>query len=102
MCSLEQPKAVPTLLIDNDRVMVTRWEFAPESHTGWHVHQFAYVVVPLTDGYLRLDTPTGTAAAQLEAGRPYDRPAGIEHDVVNVGPGDVVFVEIEMKAHPLA
>lgn len=96
------PDAVPTILIDNERVRTTRWEFSPGSHTGWHVHQYAYVVVPLTDGDLRLETPDGSATAALRAGQPYDRPAGIEHDVFNAGPGTVVFVETEIKAYPLA
>lgn len=100
MTEEDRATAVPTIQIDNDRVRVTEWSFAPGSHTGWHVHEFAYVVVPLTDGTLELITHDGSSGAELSAGRSYDRPAGIEHDVVNAGPDDVVFVEIEMRAHP--
>ena len=33
-----RPRAVPTVLIDNDRVAVTEWRFAAGAETGWHVH----------------------------------------------------------------
>jgi hypothetical protein len=29
-------KAAPTLLIDNERVRVTEWRFAPGAAIGWH------------------------------------------------------------------
>ena len=32
--------AVPTRLIENDRVRVTEWKFPPDSHTGWHRHEW--------------------------------------------------------------
>jgi hypothetical protein len=31
-------KAIPTVQIDNDRVIVTEWRFAPGTDTGHHVH----------------------------------------------------------------
>ena len=48
--------AQPTLQIDNDRVRVTEWRFAPGTETGWHTHEMDYVVVPLYDGTLRIET----------------------------------------------
>ena len=44
----------PTRLIDNERVRVTEWRFAPGAATGWHRHEHDYVVVPLYDGNLRI------------------------------------------------
>ena len=35
--------------------------------------------------------------AQLSVGKPYFRNAGVEHDVINNGPGEMVFIEIELK-----
>ncbi|MHB0980528.1 MAG: cupin domain-containing protein [Thermoleophilia bacterium] len=102
MSAEDQIKALPSVQIDNDRVRVTQWSFAPGAHTGRHVHEFAYVVVPLTDGTLELTTRDGRSTGELRAGGSYYRPAGVEHDVANAGPGGVVFVEIEMKAHPRA
>ena len=51
--------AKPTLQIDDARVIVTRWDFAPGASTGHHVHAHDYVVVPLTSGTLRLAEPGG-------------------------------------------
>ena len=54
-------------------MIVTEWRFAPGAHTGWHVHAYDYVVVPLTTGSLVLDTPGGEARADLIAGQSYAR-----------------------------
>jgi quercetin dioxygenase-like cupin family protein len=53
-------KATSSIQIDNERVIVTEWTFAPGSETGHHVHAHDYVVVPMTSGTLRLEEPTGT------------------------------------------
>ena len=47
-------EAVPIVQVDNDRVRVTEWRFAPGAATGWHRHEFDYVVVPITTGTLLL------------------------------------------------
>lgn len=90
-------KAVPTVRVDNERVRVTEWRFAAGAHTGHHRHEYAYVVVPLTTGALASRTADGETRADLTAGVPYYREAGIEHDVSNPNPGEFVFVEIELK-----
>lgn len=93
----DRPLAVPTRQVENERVIVTEWRFAPGAHSGWHRHAYDYVVVPLTTGRLTLDTPDGPATADLVAGQSYARSAGVEHDVVNEGEGEFVFVEIEVR-----
>ena len=90
-------KAVASLQIENGRIRVTEWRFAPGAATGWHRHEFDYVVVPMTTGELLLKEPQGNRVANLTAGQSYTREAGVEHDVVNPGPGEIVFVEIELK-----
>ncbi len=89
--------AVPTLQIDNDRVRVIEWRFAPGASTGWHRHEYDYVVVPMTTGRLRLRDAEGERFADLVAGASYTRKAGVEHDVSNPNPTEFVFVEIEAK-----
>jgi quercetin dioxygenase-like cupin family protein len=89
--------AVPTVQVDNERVVVTRWTFAPGADTGDHVHAHDYVVVPLTTGTLRLVEPGGTRDVQLTAGGTYSRPAGVAHNVINVNDFEFSFVEIELK-----
>ena len=51
-------RATPTF-IDNERVRVTEWRFAPGAATGWHRHAMDYVVVPMLDGELELVGPDG-------------------------------------------
>ncbi len=92
-----RPAAVPTVQIDDERVRVTEWRFAPGAHTGWHVHEFPYVVVPMTTGTLMLDTPDGARESGLRAGISYARDAGVEHDVINANDHEFVFVEVEIK-----
>ncbi len=89
--------AQPTVQIDNERVTVTEWRFAPGARTGHHVHALDYVVVPVTTGTLRLVEPDGERDVQLTAGVSYARPAGVSHDVINVNTHEFRFVEIELK-----
>ena len=93
--------AVPTPQVDDERVRVTKWSFAPGARTGWHRHDYAYVVVPLTTGRLRLHSGDGVSEAELTAGQAYSRPAGIEHDVENANDYDFAFIEVELKDRPL-
>ena len=90
-------KAASLVHVENDRVIVTEWRFAPGAETGDHVHGHDYVVVPLTSGTLRLVEPGGVRDAALEAGGSYARPAGVAHNVINVSPHEFRFVEIELK-----
>ncbi len=90
-------QAVGTVQVDNERVIVTRWEFAPGAETGAHVHQHDYVVVPLTAGTLRLVEPAGIRDVSLQVGASYARPAGVSHNVINVNDHEFAFVEIELR-----
>ena len=91
-------KAQATVLIENPRVRVTEWRFAAGAATGFHRHEYDYVVVPLTSGTLTLIDAGGQhQEAELRVGSPYFREAGVEHDVRFDGPGEFVFVETELK-----
>ena len=89
-------KASAVVQIDNERVIVTEYRFAPGAETGDHVHAHDYVVVPLTSGTLRLEESTGTREVRLESGVSYARPAGISHNVINANAYEFRFVEIEL------
>ena len=91
-------QAQATVQIDNPRTRVTEWRFASTAATGYHRHAYDYVVVPLTTGTLKLIGPDGgETTAELTAGVPYFRHAGVEHDVINANDHEFVFVEIEFK-----
>lgn len=100
MCTTTTPEmtARPTLLLENDRVRVTRWSFDFKGgRTGWHRHEYDYVVVPEFDGTLEIDLPDdGHMTAELTTGVPYYRPLGTEHDVVSGNDFPCSFVEIEL------
>ena len=93
---MARPSAQPELQIDDGVVRVTRWQFAPGAETGWHRHGYAYVVVPMTTGALTIDTGEGLVTAELTAGVAYNRPAGVEHNVINDNDFDFAFVEVEL------
>jgi quercetin dioxygenase-like cupin family protein len=92
-----RPAAERTVQIDNDRVRVSHWRFVPDAATGWHRHEFDYVIVPLLRGRLELDDGQEITTTDLEPAGSYFRRAGIEHDVANASGHDFAFVEIELK-----
>ncbi|GAB5470312.1 MAG: cupin domain-containing protein [Rhodospirillales bacterium] len=90
--------ATATQQIDNERVRVTEYRFAPGSETGHHVHAFDYVVVPILGGTLTMTDDSGAASqATLVLGQSYNRPAGVSHNVINDTDSEIAFVEIELK-----
>jgi quercetin dioxygenase-like cupin family protein len=92
------PQAVPTVQVDNERVRVTEWRFAPGAETGEHVHRMDYVIVPCADGRLKLVSPQGEASfAELKRGVSYFRKAGVHHNVINANDFEFAFVEVELK-----
>jgi quercetin dioxygenase-like cupin family protein len=94
---MSRPQAVPTVQIDNPRVIVTEWRFAPGAETGWHRHAHDYIVVPTTDGELLIEAAQGNFTAPLVAGKSYTRNVGVEHNVINNTDHEVVFIEIELR-----
>ncbi len=95
-------KATPHVQVDNGWTKVTEWRFAPGAETGHHVHEFDYVVVPLTSGILRLEEPTGVREVRLDAGASYARAQGVAHNVINANDYEFRFVEIEFMRRSVA
>ncbi|WP_416798933.1 cupin domain-containing protein [Ciceribacter azotifigens] len=92
-----RPPALPTILLDDAVVRITRWDFEPGAATGHHVHGLGYVVVPMTDCHLLIEDADGERRVTNRAGAAYRREAGIEHNVVNGGDAPMSFIEIEYK-----
>lgn len=82
--------------LENDNVRVTRHRMAPGARTGFHRHEFDYVIVPVTGGRMRILEDGKEKIADLSPGLAYFRPAGVEHDIQNGGDQELVFVEIEL------
>lgn len=95
--------ASATVQSETETTRVTRWDLAPGTSTGPHVHGYDYIVVPITDGVLTITSPDGAVVdAPISLGVSYSRPAGVEHDVANDGATHIAFVEIELLEHPVA
>ena len=93
------PQAVATVQVDNERVRVTEWRFAPGAETGEHIHGMDYTVVPLADGRLKIVSPQGEESlVPLKRGASYFRKAGVHHNVINANDFEYAFVEIELKS----
>lgn len=89
--------AVATVQRDDSDIRVTRWDFPPGAVTGWHRHGWPYFVVMLTDSLMRVHDGVTVSDVQRHAGDTYQRPDGVEHDVMNASDAPMAFVEIEIK-----
>jgi len=97
-CSDSNGSAVGKVLVENERVRVTEWRFAKKGdNTGWHQHGYDYIVVPLFDGCLEIETEDGgKTISKLEHGVPYFRTAGVRHDVISANDFNCAFIETEL------
>ena len=87
-----------TVYEDNDRVKVTRYTFPPMGETGWHTHEYPYVVTPTISGTLTMiDAEGNRNPYDITAGVAYFRECGVSHNVVNLSDETVEFVEMEIK-----
>ncbi len=91
-------QATSEVLVDDDKVRVTRWDFDPGAETCWHRHGMDYVVTTITPCAFLLEEPGGgTRRVDMAAGIAYRRDEGVEHNVVNAGDKPMSFVEVELK-----
>ena len=98
-----RPSCTTTLLAEDARVRVARFDFAPGAETGWHRHGHDYVITAITDCPMLIEEPGGAVRRVLvPAGTAYCRREGVEHNVVNDGAVPMSFVEVELKEPPHA
>jgi len=85
--------------IDDPQVRVTTWTFdGAGDATGPHVHEYDYIVVPVTGGtFTVVDSGGSNREMQQHTASPYRGSAGTSHNVINAGDATAVFVEIELK-----
>ncbi len=85
------------LKIETDRVRVTEWRLLPGDQTGYHKHEYDYVVVPLTGGELTIEDAGGNSIKFVTTmGEAYARPEGVEHNVRNLSDREIRFTDIEI------
>lgn len=95
---MAKPAAQSEIMIDDDRVRVTRFDFPPGAETGWHRHNYDYVITAVTDCTMLLEEPNGQVrTVTVPAGTAYRRDEGVEHNVINDGDTPMSFVEVELK-----
>ena len=93
-----RPTCTAALLVDDARVRVIRFDFAPGTETGWHRHAADYVITAITDCLMLIEESGGGVRRVLvAAGTAYRRDQGVEHNVVNDGRVPMSFVEVELK-----
>jgi len=91
-------KCSSTLLIEDEKVRVTRFDFKPGQETGWHEHAHDYVITAITSCKMMLENADGTkSTAEIRAGNAYSRTAGVRHNVINSSEKLMTFIEIELK-----
>jgi beta-alanine degradation protein BauB len=85
--------------VDDDQVRVTTWTFDEAGDaTGPHVHEYDYVVVPVTGGHFTVvDSQGATREVTQDPASAYRGSAGTAHNVVNASGSRAVFVEVELK-----
>ena len=87
-----------TLLVEDEKVRVTRFDFDPGQETGWHVHEYDYVITAVSDCVMMLQHPDGRQTiSEVPAGNAYSRDAGVSHNVINTSDQKMSFIEIELK-----
>ena len=90
--------ATSNVMIDNDRTRVTLWSFITGEETGQHIHEFDYVIVPMSDGELKIINEDGSVSiSKLEKGVCYYREKGVNHNVINNTNSSFSFIEVEIK-----
>ena len=75
---MQRKKASANIQIDNERIRVTEYSFNRNEETGFHIHQWDYVVIPQTIRQLLLiDNNAVETTSVLIKGRSYYRKAGV-------------------------
>ena len=95
---MKSKKAKAFVQIENNLVRITKYLFLPGEETGIHKHELDYIVTPITDGeILLIDNVGNKNFSTLKASESYFRKAGVEHNVINYGKHELIFVKIELK-----
>ncbi len=94
----DRPMATFKTLHEDEKTRITHWIMKPGEQTGWHSHDFDYVVVQLSGGRLHLDYADGTEReVDYAPGGTLTGTAPVEHNAISVGDEAIESLEIEYK-----
>jgi predicted metal-dependent enzyme (double-stranded beta helix superfamily) len=87
------------ILVDNDKVTVRRWKFAPGEHSPWHTHSLDHVFVVIHGSTIREYHTDGTIRDDYqETGHVgFVKGIGLTHSFQNAGTDPYEMVSIELK-----
>lgn len=86
------------LIYEDAKSRVNRFEFEDGDETTMHLHEYNYIVVPITGGEFNVENASGELKSISQvAGVPYAGVSGTHHNVINASRKKAVFVEIELK-----
>ena len=95
---MERLQVKATELVNDERVRATRFEFKPGAETGWHIHEYDYLITAITICTMQIEEPGGvTRDVTVARGETYRRHKGVKHNVINNGSSEMIFVEVEIK-----
>jgi len=90
--------ADPILIHEDDKTRITKYVLEPGEQTGWHLHEYDYVVMHQSAGELTSHFADGTRAVfSYTPGGASAYSAPVEHNAVNTGDVTVWGFEIEYK-----
>jgi beta-alanine degradation protein BauB len=92
-----RPAAERTVQLDDDRVRVSEWRFAPDAATGATRTSSTPSPSACSRASWTSTTASGRTMTEPKATGSDVRPAGVEHDVVDQNGHELAFVEIELK-----
>jgi beta-alanine degradation protein BauB len=84
------------VVFENAHVRV--WDFVVEPNTskGWHRHELPYVIIPMTDGEVEIESAI-TGKVERPPAKPIWKDPGEIHNLKNVGTSVCRNILIEIK-----
>ncbi len=95
----DRTAAPHVVLHEDEHSRIIHYVIKPGEQTGWHTHQFDYVVVRVSKGTLTSYFADGTSKDfSYVPGTSTAYKAPVEHNAVNTGDTDIIGYEIEFKS----
>ena len=74
-----------TLLVEDKKGRITRFDFELNKETGWHIHEYDYVITAIADCFMLLQHKDRTdTQSSVALGNSYIRDSGVYHNVMDI------------------